>query len=185
MSDKESDHHGARKSREEFCVLFADEFAAIASTSDIAIKVEQARIFNTSLVLIPETVSGMGEPQQRDRILGSVETVIAHAVNEPDRLADLGGTKRVVELSHRFEQGAAPYDGMARFEAPAGSTGADPRVPVGSVWVFRKGRAEKIAVQRAPSLSRYALPEPQPEDDRSRREQSAPPKQLAYLTEVD
>ena len=176
----------ARKSREEFCVLFADEFAAIASTSDIAIKVEQARIFNTSLVLIPQTVSGMGEPQQRDRILGSVETVIAHAVNEPDRLADLGGTKRVVELSHRFEQGAAPYDGMARFEKrPRVLPGQIRELPVGSVWVFRKGRAEKIAVQRAPSLSRYALPEPQPEDDRSRREQSAPPKQLAYLTEVD
>ena len=49
-----------RKPRERFCVLIADEFSAIATSSDVAMKVEQARSFNAALVLVPQTPSGMG-----------------------------------------------------------------------------------------------------------------------------
>jgi hypothetical protein len=79
----------ARKPFRQRCVLFADEFAALSSSSDIALKVEQARAFNTSLVLLPQTVSGLGDPASCDRILGSVELVIAHALNEPERISGL------------------------------------------------------------------------------------------------
>lgn len=176
----------ARKPRERSCVLFCDEFAAIASSSDVAMKVEQARGFNTSLILIPQTVSGMGEREQRDRIFGSVETVIAHAVNEPERLAELAGNRRVLELTHRFEQGVWNGEGMAR---PEERPKVDPdrirTLPVGAAWVIRRGRAAKVAVQRAPVAGGLALPEPQPIDAPLERIEVAAPKEVSYLDEEE
>ena len=148
-----------RKERERFCVLFADEFAAIASASDLAMKVEQARSFNASLILVPQTVSGMGEPAQRDRIFGSVETVIAHAVNEPERIAELAGARRTLELTHRFEEGVRVRDGLAR---PEDRPRVDPdrirELATGTAWLIRRGRAAKVAVRRAPGVEPASLP---------------------------
>jgi TraM recognition site of TraD and TraG/Helicase HerA, central domain len=172
----------ARKRRDRFCVMFCDEFAAIASSSDIAMKVEQARSFNTSLVLVPQTISGMGERLQRDRILGSVETVIAHAVNEPERLAELAGSRRVMELTHRFEEGVWNREGMARAEQrPKVDPDRIRDLPVGTAWVIRRGLAAKLAVQRAPVAAGLALPEPQPIDRLLERIEVAMPKKIAYL----
>ena len=50
----------------------------------MAARVEKARGFNTSLVLAPQVVEGMGGETKTARILGSVETVIAHRVNTPE-----------------------------------------------------------------------------------------------------
>lgn len=175
-----------RKERERFCVLFADEFAAIASSSDLAMKVEQARSFNASLILVPQTVSGMGEPAQRDRIFGSVETVIAHAVNEPERIAELAGARRTLELTHRFEEGARVRDGLAR---PEDRPRVDPdrirELATGTAWLIRRGRAAKVAVQRAPGVEPASLPEAERIDAPLERLETQAPKEIAYLDEED
>jgi hypothetical protein len=175
-----------RKPRERSCLLFADEFSAIAGASDIAMKVEQARSFNTGLVLIPQTPSGMGPRTQRDRILGSVETLIVHAVNEPEEIAALAGTRQAVELTHRYEEGIRQREGFARpEERPKVHPDRVRELPAGTAWVIRRGRATKVAVARAPLGERAVLPEAQPLDRQPEPVEVAAPKELAYLDEEE
>jgi hypothetical protein len=173
-----------RKSRERFCVLIADEFSAIATSSDVAMKVEQARSFNTGLVLVPQTPSGMGSLLQRDRILGSVETVIVHALNDPSTVAELGGMKRVIELTHRYEDGVYARQGHAREER---ALRIDPdeirRLATGTAWVIRRGRVAKVAIQRVPSTGGEPLPEPAPLDRPLEPVEVSRPKEISYLDE--
>jgi hypothetical protein len=175
-----------RKEPERFCLLFADEFAAIAAASDVAIKVEQARGFNAGMVLVPQNPSGMGPRTQRDRILGSVETVIVHALNEPDELAALAGHKRVVELSHRYEEGIRRREGFARqWQRPKVDPDEIRALSTGTAWVIRRGRAAKVAIERAPATAAAALPEPAPLDRPHEPVEVAVPKQIAYLEEEE
>lgn len=175
-----------RKERERFCLLFADEFSAIASSSDVAMKVEQARGFNAAMVLVPQTPSGMGPRSQRDRILGSVETVIVHALNEPGALAELGGMKRVMELTHRYEDGVYARQGHARQERRLKVDPDDIRgLSSGQAWVIRRGRAAKVAIERAPSGLSASLPPAAPLDRPLQRVEVAAPKELSYLDEED
>jgi Cdc6-like AAA superfamily ATPase len=175
-----------RKPRERPCLLFVDEFAAIAASSDVAMKVEQARGFNAAMVLAPQTPSGMGPRTQRDRILGSVETVIVHALNEPDSLAELGGSRQVMELTHRYEDGIYARQGHARREWRLKVDPDEVRsLPAGSAWVIRRGRAAKVAIARAPEMDRVALPEPARLDEPLERIAVEAPKELSYLDEED
>lgn len=175
-----------RKERERFCLLFADEFSAIADSSDVAMKVEQARGFNAAMVLVPQTPSGMGPRTQRDRILGSVETVVVHALNDPGTLAELGGMKRVMELTHRYEDGVYARQGHARQE-PRLKVDPDEirRLATGSAWVIRRGQAAKVAIERAPGGERAPLPEPAPLDLPLERAEVAAPKKISYLDEEE
>ncbi|HWO15332.1 MAG TPA: hypothetical protein VNM89_01300 [Solirubrobacterales bacterium] len=149
-------------------------------------KVEQARSFNASLILVPQTVSGMGEPTQRDRIFGSVETVIAHAVNEPERIAELAGARRALELTHRFEEGVRIREGLAR---PEDRPRVDPdrirELATGTAWLIRRGRAAKLAVRRAPGVEPASLPETERIDTPLERVETQAPKEIAYLDEED
>lgn len=176
----------SRKDPDRPCLLFCDEFAAIASASDLALKVEQARSFSTALVLIPQTVGCIGDQAQRDRILGSVETVISHAVNEPDRIADLAGRRHVAVLNHRFDTGALNGAGTMRSESrPAVEADQVRRLPVGQAWLIRRGRAAHIEIERAPMASGHTLPEPLDPDPPLQPLRSAAPKHLSYLDESD
>lgn len=171
-----------RKPLDRFATMVADEFSAIASSSDIAIKVEQARSFNTGLILVPQTPSGMGSRSQRDRILGSVETVIVHALNEPEELAALAGRKRVIALSQRYGDASREREGFAR---QAERPNVDPDqirvLQTGAAWVIRRGRASKVSIQAAPDAAGGKLPEPVPLDSPLRPVEMAPPKQISYL----
>jgi hypothetical protein len=173
-----------RKPIERFVAMIADEFSAIAASSDLAIKVEQARSFNTGLVLVPQTPSGMGPLTQRERIFGTVETVIAHAFNEPEEIATLAGTKRVIELSHRYGEDVLDREGFAR---QADRPTVDPddirSLPTGSAWVFRRGRAIKVAIRRTPDLPVADLPEATPLDRPLCPVEVAVPKHISYLDE--
>ncbi len=173
-----------RKEHQRPCLLFADEFSAIASSSDVAMKVEQARGFNAAMVLVPQTPSGMGPRTQRDRILGSVETVIVHALNEPGALAELGGEKRVIELTHRYEDGVYIRQGHARQERQLKIDPDDIRsLCNGSAWVIRRGRAAKVAIERPPHGWSGSLPAAEPLDLPLQRTEVAGPKELSYLEE--
>ncbi len=152
----------------------------------MAIKVEQARGFNAGMVLVPQNPSGMGPRTQRDRILGSVETVIVHALNEPDELAALAGHKRVVELSHRYEEGIRRREGFARqWQRPKVDPDEIRALTTGTAWVIRRGRAAKVAIERAPATAGAALPEPAPLDRPHEPVEVAAPKQIAYLDEEE
>ena len=149
----------ARKPRGQFCMLIVDEFSALASRAGMAGRVEQARGFNTALVLAPQVVAGMGDETEAERILGSVETVICHRVNTPEEIIALAGTKLGMEYSTQFAREGATGAGSARSQHqfkvdPNKVRGLDP----GKAFLISRGRAMKIEVPRAPTV-RAPLPE--------------------------
>jgi hypothetical protein len=142
-----------RKEKQQFCVLIVDEFSALASSSGMAARVEQARGFNAGLVLAPQVVAGMGDETEAARITGSVETVISHRVNTPEAIIALAGTKQGMEYSTQFAQEGATGAGSARAQHqfkvdPNKVRGLDP----GMAFLISRGRAMKIQVPRAPTV---------------------------------
>ncbi len=142
-----------RKPRGQLCVLIVDEFSALASNAGMAGRVEQARGFNTGLVLAPQVVAGMGDPVEAARILGSVQTVICHRVNTPEEIITLAGTRRVVEYSSHYAIDGATGEGSARMQH---QYKVDPNhvrsLPPGMAYIISQGHAMKAQVQQAPTL---------------------------------
>jgi hypothetical protein len=161
----------SRKERERFALLIVDEFSSLAAHSNMAARIEQARGFNTALVLAPQVVAGMGDELEAERILGSVETVVCHRVNTPEPIAALAGTRKAMEYSiHYGEEGMKPR-GSARMQH---QYKVDPdkvrSLEPGVAYVISRGRAMQVAILRAPQL-RAELPAP---IKRSRAEHTVP-----------
>jgi hypothetical protein len=148
-----------RKPRSRFCVLIVDEFSSLSQSASMAGRVEQARGFRASLILAPQVVEGMGGELETARILGSVETVISHRVNTPEQIVALAGTRKTPELSTRLAEDGLTRDRTVRIEQRAT---IDPNkvrsLPPGTAYLISRGRAMKVQIPRAPTLS---LPLPQ------------------------
>jgi hypothetical protein len=143
-----------RKPRHQFAVLIVDEFSSLAEGAGMAGRIEQARGFNTSLILAPQVVAGMGDETEASRILGSVETIICHRVNTPEEIIALAGTRRAVEYSTHFATEGATGEGSARIQHqfkvdPNKVRGLAP----GQAYVISRGRAMRIQVLQAPVVS--------------------------------
>ena len=153
-------YFSTRKPKHQFCMLIVDEFSSLAQSADMAARVEKARGFNTSLVLAPQVVEGMGGDTETARILGSVETVIAHRVNTPDEIVALAGTRKRPELTTRLAEDGLTRERSIRLEQrstidPNKIRALDP----GKAYLISKGHAMKIQIPRAPTLT-APLPEP-------------------------
>ena len=155
-----SQYFTSRKPQEEFCVMIVDEFSALASTSGMATRIEQARQFNTSLILAPQVVAGMGGHEETARILGSVETVVCHAMNTPEEIVELAGTRQMTEYSTRFSRAGSTGEGTA---TQRDQYKIDPNkilslIP-GEAFLISRGKAMRARILRAPEAS-VPLPEP-------------------------
>jgi hypothetical protein len=152
-------YFSARKPREQFCLMVVDEFSALASTSGMAARVEQARGFNTGLVLAPQVVAGMGDEVEAARILGSVETVVCHRVNTPEEIIALAGTRKVIEYSTHYATEGPTGEGSARIQH---QYKVDPNhvrsLAPGVAYIISRGRAMKAKITQAPMLT-TELPE--------------------------
>ncbi len=143
-----------RKPYEQFCVLIVDEFSSLASSTSMASRVEQARGFHTSLILAPQVVAGMGDEQQAERILGSVETVVCHRVNTPERIAALAGTRQRPEYSMHYDEEGTNGEGSVRIQhqfkvEPNAVRSLEP----GEAYLISRGRAMRARILTAPHLS--------------------------------
>jgi hypothetical protein len=166
----------SRKPREQGCVLAVDEFSAVARTSDVASRLEQARGYNAFLLLAPQTVAGMGFPEQQSRILGSVDMVICHGMKEPGRIADLAGERPALELLQHYEAHRRTGEGQMRLEdRPRLTSDRLRELGPGEVWLIRNNRAMKVKVARPPEEF-LELPE------RERVEVPFDPRQLSRRT---
>jgi hypothetical protein len=153
-----------RKPRERWCVLVVDEFSALAQGAGMAARIEQARGFQTGLVLAPQVVQGMGDESEAARIMGSVETVICHRVNTPEEIVRLAGTRLRMEYSTHYAREGSTGEGSARAQHqykvdPNKVRSLDP----GMAYVISRGRAMRARVLRAPDI-RAQLPQ----EDRAR-----------------
>ncbi len=148
-----SHYFARRKSREQFCVLVVDEFSAVAQSAGMATRIEQARAFNTGLILAPQVSAGMGDAAEAARILGSAETVICHRVNTPDPVIELAGTRRRIEYSTHYAPGGPTGEGSARVQHQFKVDPNDVRsLAPGEAYVINRGHAMKVDIHRAPDL---------------------------------
>jgi hypothetical protein len=171
-----------RKRSDRLCVLFVDEFASIARNTDMARVLEQARSFGVGLVFIPQTLAGLDDRAQEKRIIGSVGMVVMHAHPEPQDLASLAGSRKVLEVSHCYEEGvysevlSAQLQDRAKVEADWVR-----ELPIGTVWLVHRGHAAKVAIERAPEPKQVALPEREELDRPLEKPKDEAPKALSYL----
>jgi conjugal transfer pilus assembly protein TraD len=149
----------SRKPRHQFALLIVDEFSGLAEDAGMAARIEQARGFNTALVLAPQVVAGMGDESEAARILGSVETVICHRVNTPEEICALAGTRKTMEYSSHYASEGATGEGSARIQH---QFKVDPNkvraLPPGTAYMISRGRAMKIQILQAPNAN-GVLPE--------------------------
>lgn len=164
-----------RKPHDRFCVLIVDEFSALAASTGMAGRVEQARGFNTSLILAPQVVAGMGDEQQAERILGSVETVVCHRVNTPERIIALAGTRQQPEYSMHYGPDGESGEGSARIQHQYKINPNKVRaLSPGEAYLISRGRAMRAQILTAPHQT-LPLPEPPPEPIAASAGQDSPP----------
>ena len=150
----------SRKPPGEWALLVVDELTALAHAARMATYVEQARGFQTALVLAPQVVAGMGDAAEAQRILGSVETVVCHRVNTPEEIVALAGTRQVAQYSTRYtREGATGEGSMQRREESRVDPNRVRALPAGEAFLISRGQAMRARILQAPPL-RGALPEP-------------------------
>jgi hypothetical protein len=142
-----------RKPRDQYCVLIVDEFSSLANGASMAARVEQARGFNASLILAPQVVEGMGDQTEIARIMGCVETVVAHRVNTPSEVASLAGTRRRPDYTTRVNEDGATNQGSFRYRDERTIDENHVRcLPPGMAYVIVHGKACKAEIQQAPMV---------------------------------
>jgi hypothetical protein len=99
----------ARKAPSRRALVVIDEFSKLAARPDAAVDlVERVRSFGVGVVLIGQTWASLGPSDTiRERLAGTVGTVLIHQLKAPERLVALAGTERTVERSEQTE-GVAP-----------------------------------------------------------------------------
>lgn len=93
----------ARKPRDRRAVVIVDEFSKLSHRPGAAVDlVERARASGVGVVLIGQTWASIGPDDTiRDRLAGTVGTVILHQLKQPDEAAALAGTRWVMERTEQ------------------------------------------------------------------------------------
>ena len=93
----------ARKPRDRRAVVIVDEFSKLSHKPGAAVDlVERARASGVGVVLIGQTWASIGpDDTVRDRLAGTVGTVIIHQLKQPDEAAALAGTRWVMERTEQ------------------------------------------------------------------------------------
>jgi hypothetical protein len=94
----------ARKDPDRDALVVIDEFSKLAGRPDAAVDlVERVRSFGVGVVLIGQTWASLGPSDAvRERLAGTVGTVIVHQLKAPERLVALAGTEWVLERTEQL-----------------------------------------------------------------------------------
>jgi hypothetical protein len=95
----------ARKQHDRQALIIVDEFSKLSDRAGAAVDlVERARSFNVAVVLIAQAWASLGpDDTVRNRLAGTVGTVIAHQLKQPDDVAGLAGTEWVLERTEQTQ----------------------------------------------------------------------------------
>jgi hypothetical protein len=94
----------ARKDPARPALVVVDEFSRLAARPDAAIDlVERVRSFGVGVVLIAQTWASLGASETvRERLAGTVGTIVVHQLKVPERLAALAGTAWTLERTEQL-----------------------------------------------------------------------------------
>jgi hypothetical protein len=147
-----------------------DEFSKLSDRPGAAVDlVERARSFDVAVVLIAQAWASLGPDDTiRDRLAGTVGTVIAHQLKQPDEVAALAGTEWILERTEQTQ--TLDHTGL-------GSQRAGNRYVVhpddirrlhqGEAFIVHSGQALKLRVR--PPSPRPSAAAPDGAADRRRR----------------
>ena len=135
-----------------------DEFSKLSDRPGAAVDlVERARSFNVAVVLIAQAWASLGPDDTiRNRLAGTVGTVVVHQLKQPDDVASLAGTEWVLERTEQTQ--TLDHTGL-------GSQRAGNRYVVhpddirrlhqGEAFIIHGGQALKLRVRppRTPSVA--------------------------------
>lgn len=140
----------ARKGHRPALVV-VDEFSKLSSRPLAAVElVERARSFGVAVVLIGQTWASLGDdPGIRERLAGTVGTVIAHQLPEPREVAALAGTEWALERTEQtLLQGNTGLGSQREGNRYVVHPDEVRRLGRGEAFVIRGGHALKMRVRR-------------------------------------
>jgi hypothetical protein len=172
-------YFSARKPREQLCMMIVDEFSSLAGGSSMAARIEQARGYQTCLVLAPQVVEGMGGEIESARIRGSVGTTISHQVNTPEDIVRIAGTRKVPRMTTHFaEDGVTRRQSVRIEDEPKIDHNQVRSLDPGVAYIISNGRAMRARILRAATISGQ-LPAAHVAPDVSSTPATAPEKRQA------
>jgi hypothetical protein len=147
----------ARKPPSRRALVVVDEFSKLAARPDAAVElVERVRSFGVGVALIGQTWASLGRTDSvRERLAGTVGTVVVHQLKQPDRLVELAGSRWAME---RTEQLVGQTPTGRATQRPGSRPVVEPddvrALRTGEAFVIRGGEAVKVRVRagdRAPA----------------------------------
>jgi conjugal transfer pilus assembly protein TraD len=148
----------ARKPQHRRALVVVDEFSKLAARPDAAVElVERVRSFGVGVTLIGQTWASLGRSDAvRERLAGTVGTVVVHQLKQPDRLVELAGNVWTLD---RTEQTVGETPTGRAAQRPGFSRVVEPddvrRLRTGEAFIIRGGEAVKVRV-RTSDASRVA-----------------------------
>jgi len=135
-----------RKPKDEPALVIIDEFSAISSSSDqVAGMIERLRGFNVAVVLVSQSLSGLGD--QGERILDACGTLMLHQGSDPERLTNRAGTFTVAEPTMQVDGVGPTGMGSLRLNDQFSVSPNDVRrLAVGECIVVHGGSHLRVAV---------------------------------------
>ena len=143
-----------RKPRAKRVLLVVDEFSAIATAGKGLVDVvERTRAFGVGAVLCPQLAEGMGSFEASARLIGSAQTILLHAMPNPERFVEVAGGRRVALTSRQLDGDAPTGLGSTR---PGHERRIDPdevrRLKPGQCFAIGSGLALKLQISPAARL---------------------------------
>ena len=156
------------KRQERPGLLIIDEFGAFQNNS-ITDVLTLARSANFGVILATQDVTNLGDEEKRQLIMANTRTKILHVSDFPEEIAQLAGTKIVVESSIQHQDGEVTGAGSARpqhqFRVNMNEVG---QLKTGEGFIIRqryaaKFRTKQVAavVTQPESVAQYPKPEKQ------------------------
>lgn len=143
----------ARKPAGTSALVVVDEFSKLAARPDAAVDlVERVRSFGVGVVLVGQTWASLGPSETvRERLAGTVGTLLVHRLKQPERLVALAGTAWALE---RTEQTAGLALTGRATQRPARHFLAGPdevrALERGEAFLVTPARAVLVAVRAPP-----------------------------------
>jgi hypothetical protein len=146
-------------------IVVIDEFAAFAGQVEVGKFIEHARKLGVCVIIISQTVAGIGDAVQILRILENSGVVMVHSTAAWEELLRYIGAEELPDISWRFDHAGDLESEMSRMvERPKVQRSDLLALPVGHIWVFRGNKAMlvKVELPDTASYGPFELPEQEP-----------------------
>ena len=140
----------ARKAPDRPALVVVDEFSKLAARPDAAVElVERVRSFGVGVILIGQTWASLGRSDAvRERLAGTVMTVVVHQLKQPERLVELAGRAWTLERTEHLAGLVPTGRATQRRGSRAVVDPADVRsLRTGEAFVIRGGEAVRVRIR--------------------------------------